>query len=121
MINTITFAQSLNNKITARYYIIDGSECPIQRDSYDQKEHYNGEKKTHTIKSTLIVSTLGIVVWLGQTFTGKVHDKTMMEHLKFEFPVTILVDLAYKGWTHENVKLILPHKKSRNTKEEKIP
>ena len=71
------------------------------------------------MKSTLIVSTIGLIVWLGATFTGKVHDKTMVEHLKFATPVTILADLAYKAWTPENVKLILPHKKPRNTKKEK--
>ena len=62
---------------TGEEYIIDGTECPIQRDSYNQQEHYSGKKKVHTIKSTLIVSTIGLIVWLGQTFTGKVHDKTM--------------------------------------------
>ena len=100
-------------------YIIDGTECPIQRDSYNQKEHYSGKKKTHTMKSTLIVSTIGFIVWLGQTFTGKVHDKTMVEDLKFKVSITLLADLGYKGWTPQNVQLILPHKKPRNTKKEK--
>ncbi len=100
-------------------YIIDGSECPIQRDSYHQEEHYSGKKKTHTMKSTVIVSTIGLVVWLSQTFTGKVHDKAMVENLKFESPITLLADLGYKGWKPKNVTLILPHKKPRNTKTEK--
>ena len=100
-------------------YIIDGSECPIQRNSYYQEQDYSGKKKTHTMKSTLIVSTIGLVVWLSQTFAGKVHDKKMVEELRFISPITLLADLAYKAWTPENVKLILPHKKPRNTKTEK--
>ena len=31
----------------------------------------------------------------------------------------MLADLGFKGWTPENVTLILPHKKPRNTKTEK--
>lgn len=100
-------------------YIIDGSECPIQRDSYYQEDDYSGKKKTHTMKSTLIVSTLGLIVWLSQSFTGKVHDKTMIEDLNFHTPITLLADLGYKGWKPKNVTLILPHKKPRNTKTEK--
>ena len=100
-------------------YIIDGTECPIQRDSYNQEEHYSGKKKAHTMKSTLIVSTIGMIVWLGQTFTGKVHDKTMIQGIKFKNPVTILADLGYQGWSPQNVQLILPYKKPRNTKKEK--
>jgi hypothetical protein len=100
-------------------YIIDGSECPIQRDSYHQQDDYSGKKKTHTMKSTLIVSTLGLIVWLSQSFTGKVHDKTMVEDLEFHAPITLLADLGYKGWKPKNITLILPHKKPRNTKTEK--
>jgi hypothetical protein len=100
-------------------YIIDGSECPIQRDSYQQEDDYSGKKKTHTMKSTLMVSTIGLIVWLSQTFAGKVHDKTMVENLKFDAPITLLADLGYKGWEPKNITLILPHKKPRNTKTEK--
>ena len=43
----------------------------------------------------------------------------MVEPLKFTIPITILADLGFKGWNPSNVKLILPHKKPRNTKTEK--
>ena len=100
-------------------YIIDGSECPIQRNSYHQEDDYSGKKKTHTMKSTLIVSTMGLIVWLSQSFTGNVHDKTMVESLEFKTSITLLADLGYKGWNPKNITLILPHKKPRNTKTEK--
>ncbi|MGL4632000.1 MAG: transposase family protein [Leadbetterella sp.] len=100
-------------------YIVDGTERPIQRDTYDQEIFYSGKKKTHTMKNALIVSTLGLIMWLGATHVGKVHDKPMVEVLKFTSPITILADLGFQGWNPQNVKLILPHKKPRNTKTEK--
>lgn len=100
-------------------YIIDGTERPIQRDTYDQETFYSGKKKTHTMKNALIVSTLGLIMWLGETHVGKVHDKPMVESLNFLTPITMLADLGFQGWKPQNVKLILPHKKPRNTKTEK--
>jgi DDE superfamily endonuclease/Helix-turn-helix of DDE superfamily endonuclease len=100
-------------------YIIDGTERPIQRDTYDQETFYSGKKKAHTLKNALIVSTLGLIMWLGETHVGKVHDKPMVESLNFLTPITMLADLGFQGWKPQNVKLILPHKKPRNTKTEK--
>jgi hypothetical protein len=82
------------------------------------------KKKAHTMKNALIVSTLGLIMWLGETHVGKVHDKPMaaaaaVESLGFLTPITMLADLGFQGWTPHNVKLILPHKKPRNTKTEK--
>lgn len=100
-------------------YIVDGTERPIQRDTYDQETFYSGKKKTHTMKNALIVSTLGLIMGLGETHVGKVHDKPMVESLHFLTPITILADLGFKGWNTQNVTLILPHKKPRNTKTQK--
>ena len=100
-------------------YIIDATERPIQRDTYDQEIFYSGKKKTHTLKNALIVSTLGLIMWLGETHAGKIHDKPMVEPLKFITPITMLADLGFKGWNPQNINLILPHKKPRNTKTEK--
>lgn len=80
---------------------------------------YSGKKKANTMKNALIVSTLGLIMWLGETYVGKVHDKPIAESLKFMISITMLADLGFKGWNPENVKLILPHKKPRNNKIEK--
>ncbi len=61
---------------------------------------------------------MGLIVWLGATHVGKVHDKPMVEALQFITPITLLADLGFKGWNPENVKLMLPDKKPRNTKTE---
>lgn len=100
-------------------YIIDGTERPIQRDTYQQETFYSGKKKTHTLKNALIVSTLGLIVWLGETYAGKVHDKAMVESLSFNTQIDLLADLGFLAWKPSNVRLILPHKKPRNTKSQK--
>ncbi|MEA5261077.1 transposase family protein [Arcicella aquatica] len=58
-------------------------------------------------------------MWLGETHVGKVHDKLMVESLNFLTQITVLADLGFKGWSPQNVTLILPHKKPRNTKTQK--
>jgi hypothetical protein len=58
-------------------------------------------------------------MWLGKTHVGKVHDKLMVEPLNFLTQITVLADLGFKGWSPQNVTLILPHKKPRNTKTQK--
>jgi hypothetical protein len=100
-------------------YITDGSERPIQRDTYQQKEYYSGKKGTHTMKNALLVTTFGLIVWLGATHVGKVHDKPMVENLNFHTPIKLLADLGFLGWNPKNATLILPYKKPRNTKNEK--
>lgn len=100
-------------------YITDGSERPIQRDSYQQEEYYSGKKGTHTMKNALLITTLGLIVWLGATHVGRIHDKPMVENLNFSTPITLLADLGFLGWHPKNVNLILPYKKPRNTKTEK--
>ena len=49
------------------------------------------------MKNDLIVSTLGLIVWLGETHVGKVHDEPMVEPLNFLTPITMLTDLGFKG------------------------
>lgn len=97
-------------------YITDGSERPIQRDTYQQKEYYSGKKGTHTMKNALLITTLGTIIWLSSTFVGKVHDKRMVENLNFDTPIKILADLGFLAWKPKDVTLVLPHKKPRNTK-----
>lgn len=97
-------------------YIIDATERPIQRDTYDQKTFYSGKKKTHTLKNALIVSTVGLIIWLGQTQTGNTSDKRLIDTLSFKKSISMLADLGFLGWNPINVTLTLPHKKPRNSK-----
>ena len=100
-------------------YIVDATERPIQRDTYDQELFYSGKKKMHTLKNILIVSTIGMIVWLGETAAGSSHDKSMVNEIQFKTPISILADLGFLGWKPANVTLTLPHKKPRNSKKVK--
>lgn len=100
-------------------YIIDATERPIQQDTFQQETFYRGKKKTPTLKNVLIISALGIIVWLGETYVGKVHDKTMVQALTFNTQVHLLADLGFLAWRPANLHLLLPHKKPRNTKSQK--
>lgn len=100
-------------------YITDCSERPIQRDTYEQEQYYSGKKGTHTMKNALLITSLGVIVWLSATYIGKTHDKNLVENLQFHKPITVLADLGFLAWKPRNVALILPHKKPKNTKKEK--
>ncbi|TAE18360.1 MAG: hypothetical protein EAY72_00685 [Bacteroidetes bacterium] len=100
-------------------YITDCSEYGVQRDTYHQKEYYSGKKKAHTLKNGLIVSLVGIVLWVSPTIPGRIHDKKLMENITFSTPMQLLADSGFQGWIPENITLILPIKKQRNTKKTK--
>ena len=71
------------------------------------------------MNNALIISTLGLIVWLSVTHVGRVHDKKMVEKLNINTSIILLADLGFFGWHPKNVNLILPYKKPRNTKTEK--
>lgn len=53
---------------------------------------------------------------------GKIHDKTLLDNFDLESPeaIQLYLDLGFIGYKVEDkVKVILPHKKPRNTKTEK--
>lgn len=68
-----------------------------------------------------------VILFLGNTFTGRNHDYSM---LKQEFPpehdwfvdLNILVDLAYLGMSkdYRNENILLPHKKPRKGKKNPV-
>ena len=100
-------------------YLIDGIERTIQRDTYQQEDFYSGKKKTHTVKNLVITNLLGIIIWVSPTTYGKIHDKTLAESTQIANNIIIMADLGFQGWKPKQAKLLLPHKKPRNTKTEK--
>jgi hypothetical protein len=80
---------------------IDATERPTQRPQNEQQQKGQcSGKKQHTLKNTLIATTLGWIVFLGKTAAGSTHDFTL---LKEEFDKDWLeeyflwVDLGYQG------------------------
>jgi hypothetical protein len=98
--------------------LMDATERRIPRsvDYERQKHEYSGKKKTHAVKNNLIVDQRGRVLFLGSTYPGSVHDKTMADQAGHQFPSgTVLVeDLGYLGYGPEKVSVLIPKKKPRN-------
>lgn len=99
-------------------YIGDATERAVQRDTYEQSAYYSGKKKRHTIKNMVFCSLLGVVLFLSPTVCGRIHDKTIAQTLDItQQNITFYVDLAYLDWEpNPTAKVILPHKKPRNSK-----
>jgi hypothetical protein len=103
----------------------DGTEREIPRpqDEDQQKEKYSGKKKKHTVKNALIISATCTVLFVSQTFNGRIHDKTIAD-TAYSIPAgfTLLQDSGYQGYAPFGVKIIQPQKKPKGkelTEEEK--
>ena len=74
------------------------------------------EKKVHSVKNTIIsVKTSNYVLFLGNTYEGKTHDKTILEEDEVRFTEKIdgYLDLAYLNVKIKNMTAIMPHKKPK--------
>ena len=94
----------------------DGTEREIPRpvDSEQQKEKYSVKKKRHTVKNALITSAACTILFVSQTFSGHVHDKTIAD-TAYSIPAgfTLLQDSGYQGYEPSGVKIIQPQKKPK--------
>ena len=89
--------------VQGKSYVIDGFDRPIQRpiDHDHQKMHYSGKKKRHTIKNTAVIDKVtGLVVALGATYPGSIHDKKIAEYdgMRFLEGSTHDQDTGYQGF-----------------------
>jgi len=83
-------------------FLMDGTERPINRpkDNEQQKSHYSGKKKAHTVKNNIITARGGKVMYLSDTYEGKIHDKKIADSEGYQFPPgsKLLYDLGYQGY-----------------------
>jgi hypothetical protein len=103
----------------------DGSEREIPRpeDEDLQKDRYSGKKKKHTVKNAVIITASCLILYVSETFSGRVHDKTIADNA-YSIPpgYTLVQDTGYQGYRPEGVKIIQPQKKPKGkelTKEQK--
>jgi hypothetical protein len=93
-----------------------GTERPIQRpsDAERAKEHYSG-KKTHGLKNNVLTLPNLRIVWMSQTYEGKIHDKTICDKENLLFPkgIRLWQDGGFLGYTPENVIIKMPARKPR--------
>jgi hypothetical protein len=69
-------------------FLIDGTERPINRpkDPDDQQDYYSGKKKRHSVTNNVISERKGKVVFLSDTYCGRVHDKAICDGEEYQFP-----------------------------------
>lgn len=115
-----------------KIFTLDATERRIERDKdqENQKDFYSGKKGDHTIKNNLLCVDSQEIIFLGNTYEGKVHDKKMADLDQIRFPKDSIVrlDLGFLGFepicseTGGKVTKILPFKKPKGqklTKEQK--
>jgi hypothetical protein len=96
-------------------FMIDGTERPINRpkDKADRKTYYSGKKKAHTVKNNVISERRGQVVFLSDTYEGKMHDKKIADEEEYEFPAgsQLWQDTGFQGFAPAGVSIKQPKKK----------
>jgi hypothetical protein len=94
----------------------DASERAIPRpvDKDDQQAAYSGKKKQHTVKNAFVINTLNIILFVGATVMGSVHDKKLADTQYDLGGVDELwQDTGYQGYKPVGVSLYQPIKKPR--------
>jgi hypothetical protein len=97
---------------------VDGAERRINRpkNKEEQKKHYSGKKKSHTVKNLIIVGNLDREIkYLSDTVEGKKHDKKAMDESEVVLPEgsTLYQDMGFQGYNPEGVNNIQPKKKPK--------
>src|SRR5438067_7479359 len=105
----------------------DGTERRIQRpkDADQQKSHYSGKKKCHTVKNVVLVNRQLTISFHSPKHPGKVHDKRIADTTPYPLPhgSHLLQDLGFLAFTLEGVTIEMPTKKPRGgqlTAEQKV-
>lgn len=106
-------------KIENTELIIDGTERRRQRpkDKEQQKAHYSGKKKTHTDKNLIIADAKSSrVVYLGSTYVGRVHDKTMADAEEIVYPkeTQLHQDTGFQGYAPKVKRVLQPKKTAKS-------
>lgn len=95
----------------------DGTERPIVRpkDETQQKLHFSGKKKTHTLKNIVLINAWCKIVLLTLTCEGKKHDKKVADETDYQLPQgsQLYQDSGFQGFTLAGVTIIQPQKKPR--------
>jgi hypothetical protein len=95
----------------------DGTERRIVRpqDPAEQTDCYSGKKKDHTVKNVLLVNALLLILFLSDTYGGRVHDKRIADATPYPLPARsrLLQDLGFLAFTLPQVEILMPTKKPR--------
>src|SRR5947209_2284498 len=87
----------------------DGTERRIQRptDTAQQKSHYSGKKKCHTVKNVVLVEKHLSMAFLSPTHPGTMHDKRSADATPYPLPPGshLLQDRGFLAFSLEGVIL----------------
>lgn len=102
-------------KYDGEAFTMDAAERSVERsqDNDNEKDYYSGKQKDHTVKNNLICRDNQRIVYLSQTYEGRVHDKKIADQEVCYFPqdTRLRLDLGYLGYHPEGVITLLPIKK----------
>ena len=67
--------------------IVDATHVPVQRplDAEKRAKMYQGRKKRFTLNTTVATNKDGLIVWIGKTRYGSMHDITVLKNDKIKF------------------------------------
>ena len=73
---------------------------------------YSGKKKDHTVKNVLLVNALLTILFLSDTYGGRVHDKRIADATPYPLPAgsRLLQDLGFLAFTLPEVDILMPTK-----------
>jgi hypothetical protein len=95
----------------------DGTERRIVRpqDPAEQTACYSGKKTDHTGKNVLLVNALLTILFLSETYGGRVHDLRIAEATPYPLPAGsgLLQNLGFLSCTLPEVDILMPTKKPR--------
>jgi hypothetical protein len=76
---------------------------------------YSGKNKDHTVKNVLLVNALLTILFLSDTYGGRVHDTPIANMTPYPLPVgsRLLQDLGFLAFTLPQVEILMPTKKPR--------
>jgi hypothetical protein len=79
------------------------------------KIRYSGKKKDNTVKNVLLVNALLTILFLSDTYGGRVHDLRIAEATPYPLPAGsgLLQDLGFLSFTLPEVEILMPTKKPR--------
>src|SRR6516225_8341040 len=86
----------------------DGTERRIVRpqDAAQQAACYSGKKKDHTVKNILLVNAPLTILFLSDTWGGRVHEKRIADATPYPLPAgsRLLQDLGFLAFTLPQVE-----------------
>lgn len=79
------------------------------------KKSFIVAKKNHTIKNLIVSDLNNNILYVSQTWEGKMHDKKMcdIEELGFSKKVRLWLDSGFEGFNPENAEINRPKKKPK--------